>query len=79
MSRPQPYEFLSLPYFNWIERPPNSPLYVEEAATALYLSDGDVVRAAERLRVPPARLQREIRKSPRLIRLQVRLNDAHIA
>jgi hypothetical protein len=42
---------------------------VEEAATALFLKNGDVGAAAIRLCVTPARLNRTIRKSPRLQRL----------
>jgi hypothetical protein len=73
MSRPQPYEFEPLAYFPWDSRPETLPLDVEEAATALYLAQGDINRAAARLKVTPARLNRTIRKSPRLIRLRVEL------
>ena len=52
------------------------PLDQEEVATALFLKNGDINRAAERLRVTPARLNKCIRKSPRLIRLQARLTAA---
>jgi hypothetical protein len=68
--------FLPLPYFPWLERPAVMPLDVEEVATALFLKQGDLTAAAERLRVTVARLNRTIRKSPRLIRLQTRLTYA---
>ena len=68
--------YLPLPFYPWPERPARLPLDVEEAATSLFLAHGDINRAAERLRVTPARLNKCIRKSPRLIRLQARLTDA---
>jgi hypothetical protein len=68
--------YLPLPWFPYEERPHSMPLDVEECATALFLKKGDVGAAAERLRVTVARLNRTIRKSPRLIRLQTRLTDA---
>jgi hypothetical protein len=68
--------YLPLPFYNWPERPHSIPLDVEEVATSLFLADGNVSAAAERLRVPPARLNKCIRKSPRLIRLQARLTSA---
>jgi hypothetical protein len=69
MRRPEADEFLPLPFFPWIERPQSIPLDVEEAATALFLENGDVGRAAERLRMTVGQLNRVIRKSPRLQRL----------
>jgi hypothetical protein len=74
-SKPDASEFLPLPFFPYEERPRSSPIDVEEAATALFLAHGNVGDAARRLRVTRARLQRAIRASPRLIRLQARLND----
>ena len=62
-------EFVPLPFFPWIERPLTLPLDDDECATALFLAKGDVNAAADRLKVMPARLQRSIRKSRRLIRL----------
>ena len=76
MSRPHASEFLPLPFFPFEELPHNTPIDLEDAATALVLSDGNVPAAAQRLRVTPARLQRAINKSPRLIRLMTRLNAA---
>jgi hypothetical protein len=73
--RPQASEFFPLPYFPWLERPHSSPLDVEESATALFLSDGDIKKAAERLKVTPDRLRRAISKSLRLERLRERLSS----
>ena len=66
-------EFLPLPYYPYEERPSHIPLEVEEAATALYLHQGDTDEAALRLKVHPLRLQRAISRSPRLQRLQAEL------
>jgi hypothetical protein len=76
MTYPSPEEFFPLPWFPWESRPETLPLDQEEVATALFLKNGDINRAAERLRVTPARLNKCIRKSPRLIRLQARLTAA---
>ena len=62
-------EFVPLPYFSWSERPLSLPLDVDEIATALFLSHGDLSRAAALLKVDKARLMRPIRRSPRLQRL----------
>jgi hypothetical protein len=69
MSRPSPDEFLPLPYFPWLSRPETLPLDLDEAATALYLAKGDPTAAAALLKVSPARLNRVVRRSPRLQRL----------
>ena len=74
MRRPEADEFLPLPFFPWIERPQSIPLDVEEAATALFLENGDVGRAAERLRMTVGQLNRVIRKSPRLAAAHRRLD-----
>lgn len=66
-------EFRPLPYFSWSVRPTHLALEVEECATALYLSDGVIERAAERLRVSPLRLVRSITRSARLSRLHAEL------
>jgi hypothetical protein len=62
-------EFVPLPHFSWSERPLSLPLDVDEIATALFLSHGDLSRAAALLKVDKARLMRPIRRSPRLQRL----------
>jgi hypothetical protein len=66
-------EFVQLPYCGWDSRPETLPLDVEECATALYLAHGALNRAAELLKVSPARLNRVVRRSPRLQRLRVDL------
>jgi hypothetical protein len=62
-----------------LERPAHLPLDLDEAATSLYLKHGDITAAAETLKVTPARLQRAIRASPRLIRLQAQLSAARVS
>jgi hypothetical protein len=69
IRKPDASEFLALPYFTWLSRPDTIPLDVEEAATALFLKNGDVGKAAERLKVTVARLNKTIGKSPGLQRL----------
>ena len=66
-------EFLPLPYFPYEQRPSTVPVDVEEAATALYLDQGVVADAAQRLRIPSLKLQRIIDRSPRLTRLHKEL------
>jgi hypothetical protein len=66
-------EFLPLPYYPWDRRPGHSPIEVEEAATALYLAEGVISQAAERLRVEPLRLTRAISRSPKLRKLHEEL------
>ena len=69
--------YLPLPFFPYEARPKNLPLHVEEAATALFLSRGDLNHAAARLKVTPDRLQRVVRGSVRLTRLVARLLTAN--
>jgi hypothetical protein len=69
MSQPSPDEFVPLPYFPWLSRPETLPLDADEAATALYLAKGNPAAAAALLKVSPARLNRVVRRSPRLQRL----------
>jgi hypothetical protein len=66
-------EFIPLPYYPWDHRPSTTPIGAEEAATALYLAEGEVVLAAATLKVEPLRLIRVIRRSPRLTRLHQEL------
>ena len=74
MSRPpSPAEFLPLPFYGWLERPPDLPIDFDEAATAIYVVRGDVKKAAALLKVSPARLNRVVRGSPRLVRLKAEL------
>ena len=62
-------EFVPLPYYPWDRRPAHLPVDIEEAATALYLSEGLIGKAAERLKVEPLKLVRIISRSARLTRL----------
>ena len=55
------------------------PLDIEEAATALFLKHGDLDAAAARLKVTPARLNRVVRRSPRLMRLKAVLRQPSAA
>ena len=55
-------EFTPLPHYSWVERPGHLPLDPDEVATALYLAEGEVLAAAERLRVDSLRLQRAINR-----------------
>jgi hypothetical protein len=59
-------EFLPLPYYAWEQRPDTVPLDYDECATALHISDGDMVIAARLLKAPLYRLQRFLKHSPRL-------------
>jgi hypothetical protein len=69
MRRPTTDEFVTLPWYNWDARPETVPLSEEEAETALFLAQGDIKRAADVLKVTPARLNKVIRKSYGLQRL----------
>ena len=66
-------EFIPLPYYPWEVRPSHLPLDVEEVATSLYLSQGIIGRAAERLKVEPLKVVRAIARSARLTRLHAEL------
>lgn len=66
-------EFLPLPYYAWERRPSTSRIDDEEAATALYLAEGELEVAAQLLKVEPLRLIRVVRRSPRLTRLHAEL------
>jgi hypothetical protein len=63
MAKPSPEEFLPLPLYVWLERPATLELDVDEVATALYLSDGNLAAAADLLKVVVGRLRKPIRKS----------------
>ena len=62
-------EFVPLPYFGWDSRPETLDLDVEECATAIYLAKGDIRAAAARLKVTSARLNKLLRRAPKLQRL----------
>jgi len=63
-------EFLPLPFYPWEERPEHLALDFDEMATAIHLAAGDIPDAAKLLRVPHAKLSRQVRISPRLQRIQ---------
>jgi hypothetical protein len=63
-------EFVVLPYFPWESRPETLPLDVDECMTAVFLARGDIRAAASLLKVTPARLNRLIRRVPKLARLR---------
>jgi hypothetical protein len=69
MGKPGPEGLIPLPYYPWISRPQTVPLDEDESATALFLSGGDIDRAAALLKVAPSILKRSIRRSSRLFRL----------
>ena len=62
-------EFVPLPFYPWDERPPTVPLDQDECATAIHLAHGDIPAAAFLLKIPPVRLHRLLRGSPRLQRV----------
>ena len=63
---PDDAEFIPLPYYPWATRPAHLPLDVEEVATSLYLAQGIIGRAAERLKTEPLKVVRAIAGSARL-------------
>jgi hypothetical protein len=66
MAKPDPSEFVQLPYYSWSSRPETLPLSVDEVATALYLADGDLKAAAATLKVTLWQLKKLVRKTHRL-------------
>jgi hypothetical protein len=73
MRRPQADEFAPLPFYPWLSRPEAVPLRLEEVETAIFMANGDIKAAADRLKVPTAMLNRFVRKYPRLQRLREEL------
>jgi hypothetical protein len=65
-----PREFEPLPYYSWIERPACLPLTHDEAAAAIYLARGDLIQAANLLKVTLSQLRRLVKRSPQLQRIQ---------
>ena len=61
-----PSDLIPLPSAPWDERPVEIPVSIEEARTALWLDKGIVSKAAQRLKVPSARLRRLVNNSPYL-------------
>ena len=66
MPRPDRSEFEQLPYMPWDRRPDTLPIDVEGVATALFIADGDLHKAADLYKITPAQLHKAIRKSQRL-------------
>ena len=59
-------EFIPLPFYPWTQRPDTLPLDPDECATAIHIAKGDIPKAADLLKVPEFRLNRLIRRTPRL-------------
>jgi hypothetical protein len=76
---PQESEFVPLPYYPWDERPSTVPLDHDECATAIHLAHGDAHVAAQLLKVPYIRLNRQLRASPRLARILTESLDQALA
>lgn len=57
-----------LPTQPWEVRPDELPLDIEESRTAIWRSSGNITRAAEILKVPPARLRALVKRSEYLLR-----------
>jgi hypothetical protein len=66
-------EFTPLPFYGWAERPSTLPLDPDECATAIHIAQGDLPKAADLLKVPQFKLERQIRHHPNLARI---LNEA---
>jgi hypothetical protein len=75
LTRPSPEEFVQLPWFPWHERPATLLLDMDEVATAIYLANGHLAKAADLLKVNPSQIKRAVRKSPRLRNLIARLGE----
>lgn len=65
----EPGEFVPLPFYPWDQRPAHLVLDADEVATAIHLSAGDLIAAAELLRVPLVRVARALKAHPRLQRV----------
>jgi hypothetical protein len=61
-----PDDLRPLPTTPWDERPTELPLDTEECRTALWMTAGNVTKAAELLKVVPLRLRAKVKSSPRL-------------
>lgn len=62
-----PSDLMPLPTRPYNERPESMPLDVEECRTALWMQRGNVSKAAEVLKIKPARLRKFIKNSPYLL------------
>lgn len=70
-----PGDLLPIPTQPWDERPDSLPLVHEEVRTALWLEQGNVAKAAARLKVAPYRLRNFINSSPRLLAEQTEARE----
>lgn len=68
-----PSDLIALPTMPYNERPPALPLDVEECRTAIWLTRGNITKAAEMLKTTSMRLRIFIKNSPRL---SAELNEA---
>ena len=59
-------EYAPLPYYAWVERPHALLLDVDECATAIHLSRGQLTQASALLKVGQYRLERMIKRHPAL-------------
>jgi hypothetical protein len=63
-------EFAPLAFFPWDSRPETLLLDPDEVATALFLAKGELTAAASLLKVDKVRLNKVIRRVPKLARLR---------
>lgn len=59
-----PSDLVAIPRPTWEQLPDSYPLSADEARTLLWMFAGDVTRAANYYRMPPARLRAFIRNAP---------------
>lgn len=62
-------EFIPLPFYPFDERPASMLLELEECETAIHLAEGHIPKAAALLKVPQFKLDRMLRRHPRLQRI----------
>lgn len=62
----KPTDLIPLPTMPYDERPDALPLDIEECRTALWMVRGNIKAAADILKIPPKRLRKYVKDSPRL-------------
>ena len=62
----EPADLIPLPTMPWDNRPSELPLDIEECRTALWMTRGNITKAAKVMKVPSDRFRRFVRSSPRL-------------
>jgi hypothetical protein len=67
-----------LPAYPWDARPDDAPLTAEEVCAALYEANGNVLRAADRLKVGSIPLRKFIARSPRAQTLQREIRQSWV-